>query len=249
MMRLLKTCPVVALLVGAAMLGTANRARANIELDLQEDSGPIIVVNIPADTGPVTYTGPVGADFTVTASFGASNSPGTGVLAKSQAGTLDILNTDGAAGHTLHLSVSAQDFTKPQNPPDLIVLDTVSGSLVSGHVDGTWQGFADATNVLETLTTGSSGFSAPLLPFAATGTAVSFLNNGQHTGFEPNGASYSLSAFATFNLGAGAELTLTGGNTEVAPVPAPTNLVLGSVALLGLTGVYFLRRRTALVLA
>src|SRR5262249_47674260 len=113
----------MAALVGAALLGTATHARANLELQLQSDSGTVVKVNVPANTGPAIFSGTIGAggaggtDFSVMISVGSSNSPGT-QTGFTQEATVTIQNITGAT-HTLHINVSAQGFTSPNSPPPL----------------------------------------------------------------------------------------------------------------------------------
>jgi len=227
-----------AALVGAAVLGSPTRADAAFELRLSEDGGAPIVVNVPSSTGPAIYSGLVGSDFLISLSVGTSNSPG-GLNGLVQDANITIQNLSGSS-HVLHISASAQDFTSPNSPPPLYLLDTVSGTLVNGSVSGNFQGFADASNALF-----GTGFAGQNLLFSAAGLSQSISGNGSAFGFSPNGNPYSISIFANFTIGGGSLLTLTGGNAQTAAAPAPAALVLALTGLpvFGVAG--WIRRRRA----
>ena len=211
-----------------------RRARLNVEalerrdllssmlvLTLQEDNGAVVTVSSTNPQGPITYNGDIGpsgatgTDFTVVYSYGSSTSPGGGDALTQQA-SISITNNTSAT-HTLHVNVSAQGFTSPNSPPPLNVLDTASGTLASGSFSGDFQGFADATNTLF-----GQGFAAPDLPFAVSGLSQSFNQSGSASGFSPDGATYSLSAFGNFTLTGGTQATGAGGNVQtLGPPPAP----------------------------
>jgi hypothetical protein len=234
----------MAALVGAALLGTATRARANLELDLQEDGGTVVKINVANDQGPATFSGKLGlggaggTDFTIFISVGFSNSPG-GINGITNVGTVSITNNTGAT-HTLHINVSAQDFTSPSSPPSpaLDLADTVSGSGIDGTLSGTFQGFADASNALF-----GTGFKGQLLNFAVSGQSQSFSADGLAHGFA-SGPKYSETILSSYTLGGGTSMTLTGGNTQtMVPVPAGLVLALSGLPFLGLP---LLRRRRKL---
>jgi uncharacterized repeat protein (TIGR01451 family) len=190
-------------------------------LTLQEDNGAVVTVTSADPQGPVTYdgglgtNGAAGTDFTLHIAYGDSNSPGGGYALTEQS-TLSMTNNTGAT-HTLHINVSAQGFTTPNSPPPLNVLETVSGTLAYGSLSGDFQGFADPTNALF-----GQGFATPDLPFAVNGLSQSFNVDGNASGFSPNGATYSLSAFANYTLAGGTHATGAGGNLQIpGPPPAP----------------------------
>ncbi len=229
MIRFRKHLPWVALAV-VALFGTANPVRAGIELDIQEDNG--IVHRFT--TG--NFSGTIG-DFTIAAAFGSSNAPG-GSNALTQLAAFSVTNNDSSTAHVLHISVSATGFTSPQSPPPLNLLDTVSGSVVNGDVTGDFQGYADASDVLF-----GKGFASSDLTFSTVGSSKSFSADGGKGGFSPDGNTYSESIFANYSLSGGSSLTVTGGNTQTIPTPAPAGAVLAltGLPLLGIGG--WLRRR------
>jgi len=235
-----------AVLAGAMTLATSPTARADLQLKLQEDGGTVVTVFIPSDNnGPVIYNGGLtpggavllGGDFTIAFAAGASNSPGDPTSAIGQAGSFSIRNNTGTT-HTLHLSVSAPDFTSPNSPPPLNLMDTFSGTLVNGQVTGNIQGFADATNVLF-----GTGTAASNLMISAMGASQSVSANGSPVLFSPNGATYSLSLFANLTLTGGSLLTGSLANVQTVPTPEPTTLASAGIAFILLGGMGWLRRR------
>jgi len=240
-LRWFKYAAVTAVVFGATIAGAAVHAHAALVLQLQEDSGTVVTVSVPVNSGPAMFTGTIGTggsggtDFTVVLSIGTSNSPGTPGSALTQESNILITNNTGST-HTLHINVSAQGFTSPNSPPPLVLMDTVSGTLVNGSVSGSLQGFADATNTLF-----GTGTPAPKLTFSASGLSKSFSVDGHAAGFSPDGNTYSLSLFADYTLGGGSSLTLTGGNVQAVPTPEPATVVM-ALSGLGLFGASRLRR-------
>jgi len=223
-----------------------SRARADLALTLQEDNGTVVTVQVPLNTGPATFSGDLNTtgavaigDFTIFLSIGSSNSPGTSGSALTSAATITITNNT-STNHTLHINASAQGFTTPNSPPPLTVMDTVSGSLVSGSVSGDFQGFVDTSNTLF-----GTASPAPLLTFSASGMSQSIAVNGHSaTPFNPNGSTYSMTIKSNFTLGGHSSLTLTGGNVQAIPTPEPSTLASGFVGLGLLGGLGWLRRRS-----
>jgi hypothetical protein len=221
----------LAVLSGAIVLAATTPARAdNIIMNIQEDSGSVKTIS---GTNSVNFNG-TWADFTIGSAFGNKNQ-GT-FKSLTQQGAFSVTNND-SVKHTLHISVTGLDFTSPNSPPPLLVLDTVSGSLLNGHVKGTFQGFADALN-----TAFGTGFASSLLSFDVSGLSQSFSANGAKAGFSPNGAAYSLTLFIDIEFDAGTSITVDGGNVQtVVPAPAGIVLILAGMPFVGLG--CFLRRR------
>jgi hypothetical protein len=244
---------IVTALAGFVILGSANRARADLELILSVDNADLahsVVIDIPANTGPAIFNGNLGtglsgagSTFNVFLSVGTSNSPGTPAQALAQQGSFSIQNLDNLNGHTLHISVSAQGFTAPQSPPPLDVLDAFSGTLANGSIGGDFYGTADATNALF-----GTGFDQPGLhgTYSASGLSQKVGFNGRVSGFSPNGNTYSLSVFADMNFGAGSLFTGDAANVQTVPTPAPAGVVLALTGLpcVGL-GAWLRRRKLA----
>jgi hypothetical protein len=237
MNRFRKFLPLVAVLVAAGILGMPAQARASFVLTLQADAGPTTTVTVGADAGPATFTGTIGT-FSIFIAFGSSTSPGGPTNSITQEGTIAIVNTGGGT-HTLHINASSQGFTSPNSPPPLLVVDTISGTLVSGTLSADFQGFVDATNTLF-----GKGFAAPLLTIPSmTGSSLSFkADGGPVPGFSPNGATYSMSVFENLTLSGGGSLTLTGGNVQTVATPEPATMVL-ALSALPFLGVVWSRRR------
>jgi len=238
MIRLRNLLPLATIVAGLAALAMPSSAKAAFQLKLQEDGGAVTTITNPVSAGPASFSGVFG-DFLIGISFGNSNSPGgpNGVVNQS---TISITNLSGAT-HTLHVSASAQDFTTPNSPPPLTLLDTVSGSLIAGTLTGDWQGYADSTNALF-----GTGFAGQLLTFSANTLSTSFSEDGSVTGFSPNGATYSISVFGNLTLAGGTSVTLAGGNAQtLAAVPAPAGLILALTGLPVFGAAGWMRRRRA----
>jgi len=233
---------VLAALVGLGMLATSPASRADLALTLYETGGVPVVVDVPANTGPAIFSGTIGpggaggTDFSIFLSVATSNSPG-GATAMGNLATITIMNLT-AGALDLHIDMSAQGFTSPQSPPPLNVFDTLSGTLVSGSVTASLQGFADATNTLF-----GTGFASTPLSQTVSGTAKSLKQDGVVNGFSPGGATYSLTIKSDYLLSGGGVLTLTGGNVQVQAVPEPMTLASGVMGLGLFGGAGWLRRR------
>lgn len=226
-----------------SLVASGPSAQAAIELRIYEGAYTVAntatsqTVSLPLSTGPVTFSGTVG-DFVIVGGFGFSTSPGSPVNALTQEANVLITNKNGAT-RTLHIDISAQDFTSPNSPPPVDVEDTVSGSLVSGSVSGTFVGSADAGNTLF-----GAGFSPATLAltFSASGSSKSFAADGAAHGFLPSGSPYSLTSMATYTVSGASSLTLTGGNIQTSPTPAPAGLIL-ALSGLPVLGLGWVRRR------
>jgi PEP-CTERM motif len=234
-MRLRYMTSVIAALAAVGLLAVASPARATFELVLSETGGP--TVTIPG-AGVITYTGPVG-DFNVTISIATTNSPG-GVNAIITQGTNIFVNTDTVNAHTLTVSVSATDFSSPTAPPSLNLKSTTSGSVTSGSLSGTFNSYAAQSNGLFD----TSGIAAPTnnIPTTTGGNSWAFTSNTLVTSLS---APYSLTDVGVFNVSAGGNVTLAGGNTQLAPVvpePATLLLVLSGCAI-GIPAAAWRRRR------
>jgi hypothetical protein len=239
MFRLVKGLPCLAALAGAFLLSMVSPARADFRITLQEGAQTPVTAN---GANSAFYSGAVGSDFSVTAISGSASSSSTNAV--TQGAAFDIKN-NGASAETLTITFSATGFTSPLSPPPLNILDTVSGSLVSGTVTGTGQGFAGIGNTLnETTVAGQQ------LSFSANGASKSFSQSGVvESAFSPSSA-YSLTFTETFALSAGGEITVTGGNVQTVPTPAPPGSVLALTGLpfLGL-GAWVRRRKAAPMVA
>jgi hypothetical protein len=231
----------------ASALALGTSARADLVLTLQEDSGTVVTVDVPANTGPAIFSGDINhsgavlvGDFTILISVGTSNSPGGSSALVSQ-GSISITNNT-TSSLELKVNVSAQGFTSPNSPPPLTVLDTFAGTLVNGSVTGTFKGTADATNALFGTGFTNSGLN---LSYSASGFSQSISQNGSASAaFSPNGSTYSLSSFTDLTLGGGSVLTGHLGNEQTVPTPEPASLAMAFSGLGLLGGAGWLRRRS-----
>jgi hypothetical protein len=240
MIRFARLLPLAAVIAGIVMFGTAGPARASIELVLTDVSTSSTVNGTPISSNAAMYSGAVG-NFSVDISVGSSNSPGTNYRGITQEGTVQITN-NGSTTETLSILVSANGFTSPMSPPPLYVTDTVSGSVASGTMSGTAQGFTSYSNNL-----GAEDFASSLLTFGPTPGGQSFSQNGSVYGFSPTSA-YSMTFVETFTLSAGGTITLTGGNVETI-MPEPSSMMAALAAMPFLAMGAWLRRRKQVAIA
>lgn len=222
-----------ATLAALCILGAPAHVRADFTLTLTEDndSSTTRTVTVQNDN-VVAFAGSVGKDFSVVIAFGSSNSPG-GANALVQLGTFSLVNNS-TSEHTLQVTASAQGFLSPVSPPPLSLVDTVSGSVGTGTVSGTFQGFGDVTNTSQA--GASTAVASELLTFSTSGPSQSFSASGGVGGeFSPaKGNPYSLSIIENLTLSAHATFVGTDGNVQaVMPAPSSVLMLLSSLPILG----------------
>jgi hypothetical protein len=218
-----------------ALVCTATPARANLVVTIQEDGGPTqTVVNqpgMPTSNGGSATT----ADYSVTLlSGGASQSPVTQLLSS----TLQITNTTGVSGKTLHIVVSDNDFTTPTTPPNIQALSHIGGT-VSQEASG-----ANDTLVFQSFVAGTG-----LGPQTPDITQVGSFKNDQ------SGLITMLTS--PFTITQTLDLTLNGLNdtvnyassTTLTPVPEPSSWLIACVGVLGMAGAGLWRRKSLAVVA
>jgi len=228
--------PLVALLVGAAMLAAPTRAHAVLEIALQEagvNGGAITVVATGADFTAASYTATYG-DFKVTL-FGAS-SDNAADLSDLLSSTVKVTNNNGAT-KTLKLYITQTDYTLPEGNP-LTDQSSLGGSINQGTLGLTniFQAYADKNNNAF----GTSDFTNG--PQSATSQPPSAYSTGTATGlFSRLPTNYSLTSVVTFTLsGKGSANYSSQENVTGVPVPAGVVLALTGLPVLGIG---WLRRR------
>lgn len=240
-----KSAIVLAALAMGGMFG-ATSARADLVMTIQEDGGTVASFLVGTNTGPSSFAGdinsggivvgpPGSGDITFEMVAGGSNSPGSLTAALLTLKSFSVTNNTNAQ-HTVAITVSAQGFTTPSGLTTLV--DTVSGTLFTGGVSGTFQAFADASNTL-----GGTATPGSLIPFSKSGDSVSFNGDGAPVGFATGGTPYSLTIHATFVLDANSQLTGTSGNAQVKPTPEPASMASAVVGLGLIGGIGWVRRR------
>jgi hypothetical protein len=256
MLRFRKFLPVAALLVGAALLGAPNQARAGYAVQVYDDNvlqGGIfsfVSGNSLVFFGSTTH-------FSITNGSGLSNNPGTQALSNlSLSSNEQISTTFGAGGgtHTIKIVLSQDGWLAPTGTP--LVLSASAGGSYAGTNAGNsvvahYQGFLDPSNALfgtpgsggtPVLTASASGvptppnLTKPLVFAPATGVSI-----------VPGGTPFSMTDVLTFTFnvtpGSGQDTANVSASTAATAVPAPAGLALALAGLpvLGIGG--WLRRR------
>jgi hypothetical protein len=221
MIRLAKWLSCLAAFAGAVLFGTANSARADIQLTLTNETTGASASGVVGNNND-SFTGSVG-DLSLTIQTApVYNGPGdTNVL--SLVPNAYITNLSTTTAETLQIVVTATGFTDSPGS-SLAVTDMASGTVTSGSItNASAQGFADASNSLD-----GTGFASTLLSIQPDADG-SFSASGSVDGFSPS-SSYSLTFVETFTLSAGGSITLTGGSVDPA-VPEPASLMAAFTAV------------------
>jgi hypothetical protein len=246
----------MAILAGIVMLGAAAPARADLEIILQEDSGPKTYYSIATGSGTGSLTAPsplVFGDFTLTG-LAASQSNGSKV-SDLESTDLTITNNTNAA-HTLTIQTYANDFTLPAGSP-LNLSSSAGGNNIIGSsatTNMTHQGWINNANTGIDAPPGPGvpGLTPPMETSpgsqAPTYNGMSFDNGTLTTLFTRSGTFFSLTSQASVNVGGGEEIHFTETLTVTA-TPAPAAIVLALTGLPVLGGVCWRRRRSAPKLA
>jgi len=253
MIRFRNFLPLVAILVGVAILGAPTRAHADFQIDVTDSSGTTTVFFAPG-TGPAAqaglFTGLSGnGEFLITVL--------AGIVTESNAQTeLDVTNLRVerlvAGTGTLTLTLGANNLTLPPGTG----LNWVSGAggtyspqPTGGEVALTFQSYGDANNVL--LGTSQTLGSQAAVPPSST--VPSTFDTGEATGLFTRGAGdFSLRSDITLTITNAAPAvpgvldgSIVGfqGHNIVSAVPAPPSLLLAfsGLPLLGIG--HWLRRR------
>jgi len=223
----------IATFVGAAVLAIwAPLAQATIQIQYQIDGvGPLITCAtgtdaIGASTG--ILCGGIAGPPTTTGLEASSNWPGTSSLSEVLGAVLSISNTS-TATHKIEIFITAQDFTAPVTPPNIILDSHVGGTVAVGSAADllSFKSCVDPTNSLTACAAGSiqSGLGTPAI------TAAGSFKDDQFGVITSLASPYSISQELTVTLGAGANVNLS-TSTTLTPVPEPMSIVLlGGVVL------------------
>jgi len=245
------TRSLAAVLAGIVLLGAPQSARAGfLNLYLQEDGGPIILV--ASSPGPVvSFTGDFsiggasvfgsGGDFSVAAFGGFKNN--AAVKSSLLESTTSVVNNTGST-HTLHLWVSANDYTLPVGSP-LVVESSLGGSVDQGTLTLTniFQAYADKNNNLLPFGTSITDFTNGSQSATMNGTSF---DTGSAAGLFTRTGDYSLTSVTNFELSGGSTANFSSHVNVTAVVPEPATVVLALIAL-PVVGAYSWRRRKTLV--
>jgi hypothetical protein len=247
--RINKGLLALATLSAVLLLGTPQSANATLAIYLQEDAGPIVLVNSTTDFNPagVTFsgtfgpTGVGGTDFQVTVQSGSSDN---GANASDLLAATNAITNLSSATHTLHVWASQNNYTLPPGTP-LNVESGLGGSVTTATLTFTniFQAYADRLN--------------NLLGTPAAGPAIADFTNGPQTAI-PTGSTfdtgsavgqfartdnnlYSLTSVANIQLTAGARINFS-DHIRVTPVPEPATIGM-AVSSLPILGLLWARRR------
>lgn len=242
MTRFRNFLPLVAVLVGAAILGAPTQARADFDLEYSTDGG-VTFTALPVTVGPggtqsVILFGNVSLNVTAT---------GSG-LTSSALTTLDlsITGTDstlGGPGVTRSVVVKASIDGLLTAPPPQILQYVESGSIFGGV-----SGVSISQNTLVSSAGNTLFATTPVLVQETTTVpngGPTTTTNTQFSGTVPYSATTSFTFGYTVAANSFASVSLT-DNNSITPTPVPAGFVLlasGAPAF----GLYWLRRRKAKV--
>jgi hypothetical protein len=236
--RIRNYLPLLAVLVGTAILGAPTSARATFQLALQEagvNGGAITVVASGSDfqAGGIFFSGVYG-DFTVSILGGTSNNGAT--MSNLLSSTTSVTNNDGT-GKVLNLYVTQTNYTLPAGSP-LVFESGLGGSLIGGStvgLTGIFQAYADAGNNAFGTTDFTNG------PQNATQTGTTF-DTGSAASLFNRAGSYSLTSVASLEINGGGTVNYS-DHINVTATPAPAGVVLALTGLPFLGIGTWLRRR------
>jgi len=229
MIRFRNFLPLVAVLVGAAILGAPTRAHAAFTLTLHETGFTDVVVtdggggDVAALGGVITFAGNFG-DFTIQVTTGSSNSAAGVQPAQLTINSLAITSMTGVVIPSAPLVITLADtgFTAPT--PGLAGMESqLSTTQAPQGTNVTFQSFVNAT----------------------PGTLLNLNGVGGQVVDElvtvPGGPSYALSNVTTITLTQSGTVQTTGITLVAVPAPAGVVLALTAGPFLGMG--YWLRRR------
>lgn len=246
MFRLRKSLGMVALLVGAAILGAPNKARADFELEYSTNGGSTfttlgVMVGVGGSESVTIFSGLVlGVTVTTTSSGSGLTTPALTTLDVTLQGT-DAPGSSVAVTRNLVVVASIDGVLTAPAPQILQYTDSAS---VLGGVSA-----VSTTENTQISSAGSTLFPTTGI-IAQTGpTSVanqtSTTNTLGFSGTVPYTATASIAVNYTIAANSFASLSL-GNNNQITPTPAPAGLVLlasGAPAFC----LYLLRRRKATV--
>jgi len=234
--RIYKGLLFLAALTVVSLLGAPHSARANLQLYLQEDAGPMTLVSDQADFTAISYTNVFG-DFNIKV-FGGASDQGV-FLSDLTAATTSVANQNGAS-HTLKLYLTQNNYVQPTGTP-LAVESGLGGSITSGTLGltGIFQAYADKNNNLAGLTDFTNGAQTAIANKTTfdTGSANGIFNRTA-------GSPYSLTSVTTLVISAGGKVNFA-NHIDVMPVPEPATLASALGGLVALGVLARARRRAA----
>jgi hypothetical protein len=237
-MRLANPFKTLALVVGAAILGTAAPARSEMQLELQSGGTSVTLKEASPGAG-IDYSGQFASTFSIKTLSAQSNSSvdGPGVAPELEIQSFTVKNLT-KSQQTLTLTLSDVGFT-PVSSGSMTISNSASGTFSKGTGSLTFQSVAfDGTAYFQT--------SGPGTVATAPVTLTNLVSQGGPTtaSFNPNNSQFSLTGILTLTLAAGSELSGFTGDPNVpvqAPEPGALALVFSGLVALGIG--HWLRRR------
>jgi hypothetical protein len=215
----------------------AGAVRADLEITLREDAGPVVLVaDDPVDFDPTgsTFNGTFG-NFLSNIHAASSNASAASFLSL----TSSLSNTC-TAPHTLTLEITQNNFTLPS--PSLENLKSAIGGTFILSIAGdsiSQTAYANNSNGLfDTIGAASPGVQTSTSP---GGNAISFSSDSIVVPFTRTSGLYSLTTVTSITLAPGSTMNFAAAPV-VTPVPEP-----GGLSLLSLAGLLALCRRRATV--
>jgi hypothetical protein len=261
MIRFRSIAPLVAALVGAAILGGPAPARAAYSVQVYDDGVLQAGIGLIVNGNSLIFGGST-THFSITNGSGLSNNPGTqGGSNLNLSSNEQIATTFGATGgtHTITIVLSQTGWTSPTGTP-LVLSSSAGGSIayVAGtnpnateSVSSSYQGFLDTTDTLfGQPASGSTPGQSASASLSSVGTAPLNYSPGTSTSLVPGAVPFSLTDVLsfTFTLGAGSgqDTANASVSTTAAATPAPAGAVLALTGLpfLGI-GAWLRRRKQA----
>jgi len=229
MLRLRNFLPlVVALLVGATILGAPTQAHAGFTLNISDGSNSVAVTDNGAGdldpaTGQIIFSGAIGV-FNINITVGTSNAPGTPTLAQLTINNTSITTAGFTGNKTLTFSLQDTGFFLPTGT-NLNLVSQLSTTQLPANTNVTYQSFLNAQ----------------------AGTQLSLNTVGGATGVDAvsvTNTPFSLTSVSTFHIaGTGTSETVQFTGLTAVAVPAPAGVVLALTGLPFLGLGCWLRRR------
>ena len=244
----LKRWLVVAALAAIAILGWAPSADAGFQVTLKAGVSSKTISDGGAGDADGVVNGEIGVvsetvgGYTFKFTLTTSNTPGGGIAFVNQ-GTNEIT---GSGATTIEIVASANDFTAPVTPPDLLAISGVTAQFLSTTVNGntadiSYSAYVDTANALSISGVGTVIGSGGPTTITAPGGNVNLSDSELITSLS---AKYALNLVLTAVLNNGGTNRIDlDGTLEITPTPAPAGLVLAIAGLPILGGFGWLRRR------
>jgi len=237
-------------LVAILLLGVASTADADFQVTLNAGSASQTIVDGGAGDGDGTVNNEISVDianlggYSFKFTLGETNAPGGGGIAFINVGT-DRISGSGAT--TVSIVASANHFTEPVTPPDLLVTSSATAQFLSGTTSGnkanvSYSAYFDTSDALATSGGIGTLIGADTSQITAPGGNVDLSDSRVITSLNPP---YALTFVlqAQF-LNSGTNKIDLDGQIEITPLPVPSGLILALTAMPALCLGIWRRRRS-----